>query len=144
MEPTSLTFDTAFWITSAAILGLLVLSGYFSGSETALTAASRGKLRAQADKGSRGAARALQITTPQEHLLHHSTDRPGNYGNLSTLWDRLFGTYQDPRAPQNQDRPLGLPYDRDFLGSLTFGLARFPEAWRRRLTPLGQVGYAFL
>jgi Mg2+/Co2+ transporter CorB len=36
-----------------------VLSGFFSGSETALTAASRGKLRTQADKGS-GAAKALR------------------------------------------------------------------------------------
>ena len=50
-------FDAAFWITAAAILLLLVLSAFFSGSETALTAASRGKLRAQADKGSAGAAR---------------------------------------------------------------------------------------
>jgi len=46
--------DTAFWATSAAILGLLVLSAFFSGSETALTAASRGKLRAQADRARAG------------------------------------------------------------------------------------------
>ena len=38
------------WI-GAAILALLVLSAFFSGSETALTAASRGKLRAASDKG---------------------------------------------------------------------------------------------
>ncbi|MGX9354058.1 HlyC/CorC family transporter [Roseobacteraceae bacterium S113] len=66
---TASVFDTAFWTTSAAILGLLVLSGFFSGSETALTAASRGKLRAQADKGSRGAARALKITEDNERLI---------------------------------------------------------------------------
>ena len=41
----------------------------FSGSETALTAASRGKLRTQADKGSRGAARALSITEDNERLI---------------------------------------------------------------------------
>jgi Mg2+/Co2+ transporter CorB len=63
------TFDTAFWTTSAAILTLLVLSAFFSGSETALTAASRGKLRAQADKGSRGAAQALKITEDNERLI---------------------------------------------------------------------------
>ena len=34
--------DTSFWITAGAILCLLILSGFFSGSETALTAASRG------------------------------------------------------------------------------------------------------
>ncbi|MBJ6370339.1 HlyC/CorC family transporter [Sedimentitalea arenosa] len=69
MEPTSTALDAAFWITSGAILLLLVLSGFFSGSETALTAASRGKLRTQADKGSRGAAMALQITEDNERLI---------------------------------------------------------------------------
>ncbi|SFE08509.1 HlyC/CorC family transporter [Roseivivax sediminis] len=62
-------FDAAFWITSAAILALLVLSGFFSGSETALTAASRGKLRAAVDKGSKGAERALKITEDNESLI---------------------------------------------------------------------------
>ncbi len=54
--PADLTADAAFWITAAAILVLIVLSAFFSGSETALTASSRAKLRAQADKGSTGAA----------------------------------------------------------------------------------------
>lgn len=62
-------FDAAFWITAGAIMCLLVLSGFFSGSETALTAASRGKLRSQADKGSRGAKRALEITDDSEKLI---------------------------------------------------------------------------
>ncbi|MGR3549172.1 HlyC/CorC family transporter [Pseudooceanicola sp.] len=61
--------DMAFWLTSAAIIGLLVLSAFFSGSETALTAASRGKLRSQADKGSHGAQRALAITEDNERLI---------------------------------------------------------------------------
>ena len=61
--------DLAFWFTSAAILVLLVVSAFFSGSETALTAASRGKLRAQADKGSRGAARAMEVTEDSERMI---------------------------------------------------------------------------
>ncbi len=61
--------DAAFWITAAAILVLLVMSGFFSGSETALTAASRGKLRTAADKGSKGAERALKITEDNERLI---------------------------------------------------------------------------
>ncbi|SES20301.1 Mg2+ and Co2+ transporter CorB, contains DUF21, CBS pair, and CorC-HlyC domains [Tranquillimonas rosea] len=65
----SQTLDAAFWMIAAAIIGLLVLSAFFSGSETALTAASRGKLRAQADKGSKGAARALRITEDNERLI---------------------------------------------------------------------------
>jgi Mg2+/Co2+ transporter CorB len=69
MEPSSPALDAAFWITSASILLLLVLSAYFSGSETALTAASRGKLRARADKGDKGAQRALDITEDNERLI---------------------------------------------------------------------------
>ena len=61
--------DSAFYFTGGAILFLLVLSGFFSGSETALTAASRGKLRAQADRGSAGARRALNITEDNERLI---------------------------------------------------------------------------
>ena len=62
-------FDLAFWVTGGAILALLVLSALFSGSETALTAASRGKLRARADKGDKGAERALAITEDNETLI---------------------------------------------------------------------------
>lgn len=69
MENTTIFFDTKFWVSVSAIAGLLVLSGFFSGSETALTAASRGKLRAQADKGSRGAQRALDVTKDSERLI---------------------------------------------------------------------------
>ena len=67
METASL--DAAFWVTSGAILILLVLSAFFSGSETALTAASRGKLRSNADKGSKGAERALKVTEDNERLI---------------------------------------------------------------------------
>lgn len=64
-----MTLDAAFWITAAAILGLLCLSAFFSGSETALTASSRGKLKAQADKGSRGAASAMAVTEDSERMI---------------------------------------------------------------------------
>jgi Mg2+/Co2+ transporter CorB len=69
MDDPSPLLDSAFWISAAAIGALLVLSAFFSGSETALTAASRGKLRAQADKGSKGAERALKITEDNERLI---------------------------------------------------------------------------
>ncbi|MBE0414415.1 HlyC/CorC family transporter [Yoonia sp.] len=67
MDTSSL--DAAFWMTAAAIAVLLIMSGFFSGSETALTAASRGKLRSAADKGDKGAERALQITDDSERLI---------------------------------------------------------------------------
>lgn len=69
METDLATLDSAFWFTAGSIILLLVLSGFFSGSETALTAASRGKLRSQADKGSRGAQHALAVTEDSERLI---------------------------------------------------------------------------
>ncbi|MEO9818772.1 MAG: CNNM domain-containing protein, partial [Paracoccaceae bacterium] len=69
MDSDTSMLDAAFWITSGVVLFLLFLSAFFSGSETALTAASRGKLRAQADKGSRAAQRALEITEDNERLI---------------------------------------------------------------------------
>lgn len=69
METSTTVLDSAFWITCGAIVILLVVSAFFSGSETALTAASRSKLRIQADKGSVGAKRALRITEDNERLI---------------------------------------------------------------------------
>ncbi|MEC3861156.1 HlyC/CorC family transporter [Mesobacterium sp. TK19101] len=96
MEASATLYDSAFWITTGAILLLLVLSGFFSGSETALTAASRGKLRAQADKGNRGAQRALSITEDNERLIG-SVLLGNNLVNIlatslaTALFTRLFG-----------------------------------------------------
>ena len=74
----------------------------------------------------------LALTSPQEHVLHHTADLQGNYGNYTTIWDRLLGTYLDPRRPEHQGRRYGLAYDRDFLGTITAGALRFPASWRRR------------
>src|SRR6056297_1117250 len=88
--------DAAFWVTAGAIFLLLVLSAFFSGSETALTAASRGKLRAATDKGSRGAARALEITEDNEKLIG-SVLLGNNLVNIlatslaTAMFTRLFG-----------------------------------------------------
>ncbi|MEM8823578.1 MAG: HlyC/CorC family transporter [Pseudomonadota bacterium] len=65
---TTLTIGAA-WGIAAAILFLLMMSAFFSGSETALTAASRGKLRSRADKGDIGAQRALTVTEDNERLI---------------------------------------------------------------------------
>ncbi len=96
MEPNPSLIDGAFWITSGSILLLLVLSGFFSGSETALTASSRGKLRSQADKGSRGAQKALDITEDNERLIG-SVLLGNNLVNIlaaslaTALFTRIFG-----------------------------------------------------
>ncbi|MEY4778841.1 MAG: hypothetical protein RLZZ607_154 [Pseudomonadota bacterium] len=56
-------------LTAVAVTVLLLISAFFSGSETALTAASRGMLKAQADKGSRGAKAALSVTDDSESMI---------------------------------------------------------------------------
>ena len=63
------TLDAAFWLTAGAILCLLFFSAFFSGSETALTAASRAKLKTQADKGSFGAKAAMSVTDDSEKMI---------------------------------------------------------------------------
>ncbi len=96
MDDSSSLFDAAFWLTSGAIVTLLILSAYFSGSETALTAASRGKLRAQAEKGSKGAEKALAITEDNERLIG-SVLLGNNLVNIlaaslaTAMFTRLFG-----------------------------------------------------
>ncbi len=88
--------DTAFWVSAGAILLLLVISGLFSGSETALTASSRGKLKAQADKGETGAQRALTLTDDSERMIG-AILLGNNLVNIlaaslaTALFTRLFG-----------------------------------------------------
>ena len=55
--------------TIAAILILIVMSAFFSGSETALTATSRARLSEIERRGSRRAAMALSLTNMRERLL---------------------------------------------------------------------------
>lgn len=78
MEPSSLAQNTSAltdpttWITVAVIVLLLLFSAFFSGSETALTASSRGKLRSMSDREealARGAERALALKEDSERLI---------------------------------------------------------------------------
>lgn len=61
--------DATHWLTAGAILLLLLMSAFFSGSETALTASSRAKLRSRADKGDHRAEAALKLTGDSERLI---------------------------------------------------------------------------
>ena len=57
------------WGGVIGIFFLLIMSAFFSGSETALTASSRARLRNMTDRGSKGAKKALEITTDNESLI---------------------------------------------------------------------------
>lgn len=58
----------------------------------------------------------LIIVTPAFHNVHHSAARhetDSNFGLLSTIWDRIFGTYQRSTPEQDAARVIGLEYLRD-------------------------------
>lgn len=84
--------------------------------------------------------KVLFITTPLEHILHHGAGVQGNYGNFTTLWDRVFGTYLDPLKMSNARLQIGLLYDQDFLGTLTGGRWKIPQPVRERYR-LGEFCY---
>lgn len=89
-------FDATFWLTSAAVGALLIASAFFSGSETALTAASRGAIKAQADRGSRGARAAMEVMEDNERMIG-ALLLGNNVANIlsasltTALLTRLFG-----------------------------------------------------
>ena len=61
--------DTALVISLAVILALLVLSAFFSGSETALTAASHARMHHLERRGSRLAGTVNRLTERREALI---------------------------------------------------------------------------
>ncbi len=41
------------------------------------------------------------LITPRLHILHHARTRPdhdSNFGDIVSLWDRMFGTFNPPRT----------------------------------------------
>ena len=72
------------------------------------------------------------VTTPQEHWFHHVQELSVNYGNFTTVWDRVFGTYLDPTETDASRFHAGLDYDQDFLGTLTFGKLKLGRRIRER------------
>ena len=61
--------DPSMLWSALTILLLLAISAFFSGSETALTAASRASMHQLASRGSRGAETALKLTQDNERLI---------------------------------------------------------------------------
>lgn len=61
--------DSELWVTIAAITLLLLISAFFSVSETAMTAASRPRLHALARQGSRRAKIVNEIRAHSERLI---------------------------------------------------------------------------
>ncbi|MBE5944694.1 MAG: HlyC/CorC family transporter [Lachnospiraceae bacterium] len=89
--------DTSTIIQLVVLIILLILSGFFSSCETALTTVNKIKLKALADEGSKSAAKVIKITDKPGKLL--STILIGNnIVNISasalatTLTTEVFGS----------------------------------------------------
>lgn len=67
--PAEITIDTGTAITLGVIFLLILVSGFFSGSETALTAASKARLTQLARKGSSRAATVVALRDKSDSLI---------------------------------------------------------------------------
>ncbi len=66
----------------------------------------------------------LFIVTPRFHTSHHTVERrtgDANFGTIFIIWDRIFGTYEEPDEQEMQT--LGLPEGRDSYLSFSTWLA---------------------
>lgn len=69
METDVTVFNIEFWISTASILVLLCLSGFFSGSETALTAASRARMHGLEKEGNKRAKLVNKIRQRKDRMI---------------------------------------------------------------------------
>jgi len=106
-HPVEFFVTLAFDIFAVIVFGLmpwaLILYGTIDGIFSLLTHANI-KYPQRVDHALR-----LILVTPRIHAIHHSSYQPetdSNYGGLFTVWDRVFGTYNDRRA----DRPHAIQY----------------------------------
>ncbi len=68
---------------------------------------------------------AWVFITPQYHRVHHSASElcRTNYGTTFSVWDRVFGTYFDPRdVPAGTRLGLGEPVERKRLPRMLVGV----------------------
>jgi Mg2+/Co2+ transporter CorB len=63
------SIDWSFWVPTLSILLLICLSGFFSGSETALTAASRARMYGLEKEGNKRAAMVNKIREHKDRMI---------------------------------------------------------------------------
>jgi Mg2+/Co2+ transporter CorB len=69
MTDSILTFLANYWVSLVSILGLVLLSGFFSGSETALTATSKARMHTLANNGETRAGVVTQLIDRRDRLI---------------------------------------------------------------------------
>ena len=79
---------TELWIDTGIISAMLIVSAFFSASETGMTAASRARIYELARKGSRRAAMVLSLLSKRERLI--GTLLLGN--NIMNIWASALAT----------------------------------------------------
>jgi sterol desaturase/sphingolipid hydroxylase (fatty acid hydroxylase superfamily) len=127
-HPLELLAIAPFYAAATALLGLPVAAvAAYEAASVALTLWTHVNLRLP-----HWVERALRllIVTPGMHHIHHSALRAetdSNYGELFSLWDRLFGTYRR--------------HDLDGLRSMRIGLGAGEDAQAARLA--GQLAAPF-
>ena len=94
--PASVATPLDLWIAVAVILGCIVLSAFFSGSETALTAASRARMHTLAKNGDARAARVNRLLSIRPRfigtmLLGNTIVNIGASAYATSLLVGLFG-----------------------------------------------------
>lgn len=71
------------------------------------------------------------FNTPYVHVVHHSCNTEyldRNHGGILTIWDRIYGTWQEPikgLVPK-----FGISHDPDTHNPVTHNLFEFQEIWR--------------
>ena len=75
--------------------------------------------------------RALRmlIVTPDMHRVHHSSvmdETNSNYGNILSVWDRLFISYVDHTRTNDHDMQIGLEEFRDGKSQSLLGVLWLP------------------
>ena len=79
---------TELWIDTGIISAMLIVSAFFSASETGMTAASRARIYELARKGSRRATMVLSLLSKRERLI--GTLLLGN--NIMNIWASALAT----------------------------------------------------
>ena len=69
MDDIDLPLDTDFWVSIGIIVALILLSAFFSGSETALTATREARLSQLAKKGNKRASDVLDLKHRNDSLI---------------------------------------------------------------------------
>ena len=74
------------------------------------------------------------IIVPEMHRVHHNEpphDTNSNYGNILSVWDRLFGTFNSPTPERQIKFGIAGKADRGFVKLMLYPFADFPKSTQK-------------